>query len=62
MEDETLRLQFGTAATTIGTHWLAIQESNKDFKKPYVLAFEAKGRVRRHVRAALKQQEDHALW
>uniref|UniRef100_A0AAV1UUD7 DML1/Misato tubulin domain-containing protein n=1 Tax=Peronospora matthiolae TaxID=2874970 RepID=A0AAV1UUD7_9STRA len=62
MEGETLRLQFGTAATTIGTHWLAIQESNKDFRKPHVLAFEAKGRVRRHVRAALKQQEDHALW
>ncbi|ETK82423.1 hypothetical protein L915_12186 [Phytophthora nicotianae] len=62
MEDETLRLQFGTAATTIGTQWLALQQANGAAKTPHVLAFEAKGRVRRQIRITPKQQEDSALW
>ncbi|CAI5707992.1 unnamed protein product [Peronospora effusa] len=60
--EETLRLQFGTAATTIGTQWLALQESNGVTKMPHVLSFEAKGRVQRPNRAASKQREGHTTW
>ncbi|CAH0474457.1 unnamed protein product [Peronospora belbahrii] len=59
---ETLRLQFGTAATTIGTQWLALQEANGITTKPHVLSFEAKGRVRRQVQAVPKQHKDHTTW
>ena len=62
MENETVRLQFGTATATIGTRWLVIQESHKAIKKPHVLAFEAKERVRRQVCAAVDQPEDDAMW
>lgn len=60
--EETLRLQFGTASTTIGTQWLALQQANGVAKTPHLLAFEAKGRVRRQTRAAPKQQEDTTTW
>ncbi|EGZ04615.1 hypothetical protein PHYSODRAFT_535974 [Phytophthora sojae] len=62
MEEETLRLQFGSAATTIGTQWLALQQANESSKTPHVLAFEAKGRVRRQLRPTPQQQEDPATW
>ncbi|KAG7386959.1 hypothetical protein PHYPSEUDO_014943 [Phytophthora pseudosyringae] len=62
MEEETLRLQFGTAATTIGTQWLALQQANGVTQMPHVLAFEAKGRVRRQIRATPKQQEEPTTW
>ncbi|KAF1787596.1 Myotubularin family [Phytophthora cactorum] len=61
MED-TLRLQFGTAATTIGTQWVALQQANGVVKTPHVLAFEAKGRVRRQIRSTPKQQKDPMTW
>ncbi|KAG6969498.1 hypothetical protein JG688_00005296 [Phytophthora aleatoria] len=61
MED-TLRLQFGTAATTIGTQWVALQQANGVVKTPHVLAFEAKGRVRRQIRSTPKQQKDPTTW
>ncbi|CAI5713122.1 unnamed protein product [Peronospora destructor] len=60
--EETLRLQFGTAATTIGTQWLALQEANEVRKTPHVLSFEAKGRVQRQIRAAPKQRDGHTTW
>jgi hypothetical protein len=60
--EETLRLQFGTAATTLGTQWLGLERANGAIKTPHVLAFEAKGRVRRQLRAAPKQQEDAPTW
>ncbi|KAL4093733.1 hypothetical protein PRIC1_011165 [Phytophthora ramorum] len=62
MEEETLRLQFGSAATTIGTQWLALEGANGVVKKPQVLAFEAKGRVRRQVGAIPNRQEDPSTW
>ncbi|OWZ22919.1 Myotubularin [Phytophthora megakarya] len=60
--EETLRLQFGTAATTIGTQWLALQQSNGADKSLHVLAFEAKGRVRRQLRAVSKEQQETTTW
>ncbi|KAL3672927.1 hypothetical protein V7S43_002229 [Phytophthora oleae] len=60
--EETLRLHFGTASTTIGTQWLALQQANGVTEAPHVLAFEAKGRVRRQIRAKPKQQEDPTTW
>ncbi|KAE8889736.1 hypothetical protein PF005_g7469 [Phytophthora fragariae] len=60
--EETLRLQFGSAATTIGSQWLALQQANGRSQTPHVLAFEAKGRVRRQIRPTPKQQEDPTTW
>lgn len=62
MGEETLRLQFGTAATTIGTQWLALQQANGDAKRPHVLAFEAKGRVQSPIRATHQHQGDPSTW
>ncbi|KAK1940597.1 hypothetical protein P3T76_008048 [Phytophthora citrophthora] len=62
MEEETLCLQFGTASTTIGTQWLALQQANGGARTPHVLAFEAKGRVRREIQATTRQQQDPTTW
>lgn len=62
MEEETLRLQFGTASTTIGTQWLALQQANGVTETPHVVAFEAKGRVSRQIRATPSQQQDPTTW
>ncbi|GMF14665.1 unnamed protein product [Phytophthora fragariaefolia] len=62
MEEETLRLQFGSAATTIGSQWLALQATNAATRAPHVLAFEAKGRVRRRLSVARQPQEDPSTW
>ncbi|KAL7682788.1 putative DML1/Misato, tubulin domain, tubulin/FtsZ, GTPase domain superfamily [Plasmopara halstedii] len=61
MEEETLRLQFGSAATTIGTQWLTLQQSNRNVERLHVLAFEAKGRVKRQIRVTSKQEDQNPI-
>ncbi|TYZ65134.1 hypothetical protein PybrP1_007450 [[Pythium] brassicae (nom. inval.)] len=74
MMEETLRLQFGTAATTIGTQWLALCSDNqRDARlnrldgKPRMLAFEAKDRVQRRrtlpsKRPRVAELQQQAAW
>ncbi|TMW67651.1 hypothetical protein Poli38472_011271 [Pythium oligandrum] len=56
--EETLRLAFGTAATTTATQWHAIERANGGHAgleqvdgRPRFIAFEAKGRIQRRVSA-----------
>ncbi|KAF4317723.1 hypothetical protein BBO99_00008027 [Phytophthora kernoviae] len=60
--EETLRLQFGTASTALGTQWAALQRVNGVTNTPHVLSFEAKNRIRRQTRIKPKTQEDTTAW
>ncbi|KAG7399069.1 hypothetical protein PHYBOEH_009759 [Phytophthora boehmeriae] len=60
--EETLRLEFGTASTALGTQWTALQRSNGVANPPHVLSFEAKNRIRRRFPPKPKPQEDATTW